>query len=352
MAPKPGVQTRARLTRTNTSQPVTCSSSTIRNRPTGVTLSTPSHGISSSESPHDIMSRAFDSKKAELQCHKCKATGKYGTYGSEPNRKLLRLRCTKVQCRSTLSGTKVIQLLNKHGADIPEDLGLATMVPITEPETNPPLTSEDPQPYVQAIDHENPDIEDFTTPRGTQEQSENQIISILKDQIETLKAQNDRQSKQISELTAQIKLLTDLLTSKDPQHNNGSAQTPRAEQTAIPVQTDQVLEIVTNSKEKEPTPAESIAPTQSRNDSTSKDAQKQPAKNPPKEPKKPAMSYIDALSKGSKDSLPNNIAAGIAEATKELEKAGFAPTKAPRRRTTVNATNADGTTAQAKPVVL
>ena len=144
MAPKPGVQTRAHLTRTNTSKPVACSSVTLINRPAGVTLSTPSHGIGSSESPHDIMSRAFDSKKAELQCHKCKATGKYGTYGSEPNRKLLRLRCTKVQCRSTLSGTKVIQLLNNHGADITEELGQATMVPVIEAETNPPLTSEDP----------------------------------------------------------------------------------------------------------------------------------------------------------------------------------------------------------------
>ena len=133
MAPKPGVQTRARLTRTNTSKPV-------------ATFSTPSLDMSSSESPHDIMSRAFEAKKAELQCHKCKATGKYGTYGSEPSRNLLRLRCTKAQCRSTLSGTKVIQLLNEHGANLPEDLGLTTIIPITEIETNPLLTYDEPQP--------------------------------------------------------------------------------------------------------------------------------------------------------------------------------------------------------------
>ena len=99
--------------------------------------------------------------------------------------------CTVPMCRTTLSGTKVIQLLNKHGAEIPEDLGLSTMLPITEPETNPSLTSNDPQPHVQAIDDENSDIDDFVTPCGTKETADNQIISILKDQIETLKTQND-----------------------------------------------------------------------------------------------------------------------------------------------------------------
>ena len=167
MAPKPGVQTRARLTRTNTSQPVRGSFAALRKSPVGATPSTLSRSDSSLQSPHDIMCRAFEARKEELQCHKCKATGKYGTYGSEPNRKLLRLRCTKAQCRSTLSGTKVIQLLNNHGAEIPEDLGLTTTKPVIELETNPALTSEDPQPYVQAIDPERSDVEDFTTPRGT-----------------------------------------------------------------------------------------------------------------------------------------------------------------------------------------
>ena len=194
MAPKAGVQTRARLTRTNTSKPVGGSSTTLRNKTAGATLSTPSLSIGSSDSPHDIMSRAFDAKKAELQCHKCKAKGKYGTYGSEPNRKLLRLICTEALCRSTLSGTKVIQLLNKHGAKLPEDLGLPTSVTVTEIETNPILSSDASQPHIQASDHEKSEIEDFVTPRGTQEPAENQIISILKDQIKTLTVQNDRQS--------------------------------------------------------------------------------------------------------------------------------------------------------------
>ena len=352
MAPKPGIQTRSHLRRTNTSQPVAGSTAQVRNRPSGASsqFSNPEKGAL--ESPHDVMSRVFEEKKKDLQCHKCKEKGKYKTYGSEPNRKLLRLICSVSLCRTTLSGTKVIQLLNKHGANLPEDLGLPTVVPAIVPESSHPLVSDDPQHQLQASDQEHTDTENFVTPRGTQEAPEKEIINILKDQIETLKAQNDRQSKQITELTAQIKLLTDLLTTKNPQKNNSATQIPTVEQVITLAPTDQDPRMRSNEQVKDPTPAESIAQVQSKETTSPKAVQKQPAQNAQKTSQKPAMTYIEALEKGAKDSIPSNIATGIAEATKELEKAGFAPTKAPRRRTTTTATNADGTPAQLSSVIL
>ena len=88
-----------------------------------------------------------------------------------------------------------------------------------------------------------------------------------------------------------------------------------------------------NTQEKEPTPAESIPQSQPNQVTAPKSTQRQSAQNVQRASKKPAMTYIEALEKGAKDSIPGSIATGIAEATKELEKAGFAPTKASRRRT-------------------
>ena len=132
---------------------------------------------------------------------------------------------------------------------------------------------------------------------------------------------------------------------------------PTPEPVPVPEPTVQDLINTSSDKEKQPTPAESVvlSKSKSNNDTVPKTAKKQqPTKKPQTNPAKHAMTYIQALEKGAKDALPNGIAAGIAEATKELETAGFAPTKAPRRKVTATITNPDGTvtTSQSAPVIL
>ena len=361
MAPEPGVRTR--LMRTNTSRPVASSSSVLRKKQSDAapSASTPDH--TSPDKAYDLMKHEFEDRKANLQCQKCGRKGKYKIHGSERSRGLLRIICSEATCKSSVSGTKVIDLLNDNGAKLPKDLGDQTKSNTTSKRRTDSSTSDLPDPQEQLNVVSNSDADEFVTPQGSQDCTNSSIISFLQDQIKTLTALNERlsdqnelQSKQIAELTAQVKKLTDLLTTRHSPPSDKDTQTPAPEPVPVPVQVPTIQERENNStqKEKVPTPAESIAQSKSKQGTASKPAKKQPAKKPQNDPIKPAMTYIQALEKGAKHSLPNGIAAGIAEATKELEKAGFAPTKAPKRRLTKTITNPDGTvtTSQPAPVIL
>ena len=124
MESEPGVQTR--LMRTNTSRPVASSSSALRKRSSDAASSTSKPDNSSPETAYELMKSEFENRKTTLNCHKCGRKGKYKIHGSERSRGLLRIICTEVTCKASISGTKVIDLLNNNGSKLPQDLGNQT----------------------------------------------------------------------------------------------------------------------------------------------------------------------------------------------------------------------------------